>query len=261
MQRQAVVLEKHEEQIARHTAIQSQIAGWQLFVGAVTTGALIYIAYQQYIAAERQVTLEYAKIAPQFAISATLQQTVTGGSVDHAFPRELQVRIRRGEATVESVELIQEIEVSRLLTSNRGVIHHNCIIRVANYFEAKPNSTTEFTLSSAAKRIPLNTIWHQDSNVRDFITLAPENTLVVVNFVDLFDEKRSLKFAGASGRLEQIPSGNFAKSDIYETVDAKMVNLPIQIPKFFELQGSPPKTAGCRSHFGLKGGKKSYIDL
>lgn len=261
LHQQAHVLEKHEKQIARHTAIQSQIAGWQLFVGAVTTGALIYIAYQQYVAAERQVTLEYAKVAPQFAISATLQPTVKSSTTEHAFPQSLQVRIRRGEATVESVELIQEIRVARIFSVGSERRHDTCIMRVTNYFDAKPNSSTEFAFSKSAKRIPLEPIWHQDANFSDFVILSPHNTLVVVNFVDLFDEKRSVKFAGNDGKLEQIPSGDFAKSSLYETVNATMLDKPVQIPQFFVLQSARPQTAGCRSQFGMKGGKESFLEL
>jgi hypothetical protein len=261
LHQQSCILEKHEKQIAQHTAIQSQIAGWQLFIGAVTTGALIYIAYQQYIAAERQVTLEYAKVAPQFAISATLQPTVKGSAIAHAFPENLQVRIRRGEATVESVKLVQEIRLVRLFPVGAERRHDTCVIRVTNYFDTKTNSSTEFTLSQAAKRIPLDPIWHQDEKMSDFVILSPHNTLMTINYVDLFDEKRSVKFAGNDGKLEQIPSGDFAKSNLYETVDATIEDTRIRIPKYFTLQGAKPRTAGCRSQFGLKGGTNSFLEI
>ena len=251
------MLEKHEKQIARHTAIQSQIAGWQLFIGAATTAALIYLAYQQYLSAERQVTLEYAKVAPQFEVNSVLFPTEKSSAVDRSFPKDINLRIRRGEAVVNNVQIIQEIYLSRLITGKSSQ-DSTCIFRISNYLENRIGSTTEFSVSSAAKRFPLDPVWHQDRQMRDFVIFNPQNTLVKIDYSDIFTEKRTVRFTGFDGKFDQIPSGDFGKPSIYETVDVQMEDQPIRVPGIFKLIGDQPTTRGCRSLLGLSGGKDRF---
>ena len=252
------MLEKHEKQIARHTAIQSQIAAWQLFIGAATTAALIYLGYQQYLAAERQVALEYAKVAPQFEITSSLFDTEKSSVVYHSFPKDVNLRIRRGEATVNNVQIIQEIYLSRLVTGNKPQ-DSTCIFRVLNYLENRIGSSTEFSVLSPSKRFPIEPVWHQDEQMRDFVIFNPQNTLIKVEYNDIFAEKRTVRFTGTDGKFEQIPSGDFGKSSIYETVDVRMKDQPIRVPGVFTLVGQEPITRGCRSLLGLSGGKDRFF--
>lgn len=115
------MLEQHEKKIAEHTSIQTRIAWLQLFFGVVTTGLLIYVALLQFEAADRQATiadqqskLEYAKVAPQFSADSGTWRTATSEAVENKFPKDLSIRIQRGEASLERVNVVQELQLARL---------------------------------------------------------------------------------------------------------------------------------------------------
>lgn len=155
----ARILERHEARIARHTAIQSNIAALQLLFGVVTTGLLIYVAVLQFQAADRQATiadrqakLEYAKVAPQFAITATLLPTVRSSAIEYAFPKQIQLRIVRGEASIDKVEVAQEVEISRIHILNGNRVHDSCVLRLTDYFERKPASWTDWVASQTFQK-------------------------------------------------------------------------------------------------------------
>lgn len=94
--------------------------------------------------------------------------------------------------------------------------------------------------------------------MQDFVVLEPQNTLVTVWFLDLFGEKRQVRFAGVDGNLGQIPSGDYSKSNLYETVYGHVRDGKIRIPGSFRRLGPVPTTRGCRSMFGQAGGKDRF---
>lgn len=74
--RQSNAIEKHESQIARHTAIQTWTNIVTLLFGVITTVFLLYLTNNQLAInagqlaiSRRQVGLEYAKAAPVFSVS------------------------------------------------------------------------------------------------------------------------------------------------------------------------------------------------
>lgn len=260
LHQQSCALEKHERQIAQHTALQTYIAGWQMFIGVITTLVLIYITYQQYNAAERQVTLEYAKVAPQFIITMDFQNTELDNPRDNKFPRNLKIRLERGDATITSVEILQDISVSALLYSNKKSEHLRCVMRVSNYFKQSPGSSTDFINSNAARRIPLDPSWlDSKTDLTKFDIIEASGTLVKIDFIDILGNRRTVKFSGSKSLLQQIPSGDFARSSTYETVATEILDKPIKLAGSFKLTGSMPNTKGCRYQFNLTGGKPRFF--
>lgn len=260
LHQQSCALERHEEKIAKHTAIQSKIAISQLLFGAITTGLLIYVAILQFEAADRQATiadrqskLEYAKVAPQFIAKSDLLDTTRNPSVTKSFPKNVSIRILRGEAALERVTIRQEITISRVLDKQ-----YVCILRLSNYFDKSPGNITDFLSNKIFKKIASDPAFFQNEN-DDFLIISPENTQLIIEFRDLFGESRSKKLTGVNGVLTELPSGNFVRSSLYETVDAELVGDEFRVPGSFRLKGGLPETAGCRSIFGLKGGRERYF--
>jgi hypothetical protein len=228
--------------------------------GVITTGLLIYVAVLQFEAADRQATiadrqskLEYAKVAPQFIAKSDLLDTARNASVTKSFPKNVSIRILRGEAALERVTIRQEIQISRLLDKQ-----YTCILRLPNYFGREPGNITDFSSNKIFKKIASDPAFFQNGN-DDFLVVSPESTLLVIEFRDLFGESRSKKFTGVNGLITELPSGDFVRSSIYETVDAELVGTGFRAPGSFKLKGGPPATAGCRSIFGLKGGRERYF--
>lgn len=255
-ERFARIIEKHEKSIARHTAIQSWIGAVQLIVGASTTAALLYVTQQQYRASERQVLLEYAKVAPQFAANITSFPTDLSAAVPTSFPRDLSVRISRGEASITDVTPIQEVEVSRLRKGGHAV----CAVRISNYFDSKSGNITDFSAKLLFGNIARDPAKFQDAGMADFLIVRPQNSLVTITFDDIFGEKRIKRYVGDNGTLSELPAGDFSKSTVYETVDASIDKRSFAVPGSFSLIGAEPKTVGCRSLFGLKGGRASFYN-
>ncbi len=261
LHQQSCVLEKHEEKIARHTSIQTKVAWLQLLFGVITTGLLIYVAILQFQAADRQATiadrqakLEYAKVAPQFTARSN-QYTAQNGTADrNSFPKSLEIRILRGEAALESISPVQELRVSRIAR-----VHNTCVLRIGNYFKPKPGNIIDFVTTPAFERISADPAWFQDRAHDDFVIVSPENTLATIKYKDVFGEIRTKRYFGANGIIEEIPSGDFPKSSIYETIDVNFFGNSIRVPGSFKLTGSEPVTVGCRSLLGLSGGRVSFF--
>jgi hypothetical protein len=261
LHQQSCTLEQHEKQIAHHTSIQTRIAWIQLFFGVVTTALLIYVAVLQFQAADRQATiadrqasLEYAKVAPQFTVVETLYDTKKDESVTNSFPQEIGIRILRGEGVLQSVMVSQEINISRVLDDN-----FDCIVRISNYFQTKPGNITDLNSSIEFQKIASSPEWFQDERRRDFLIFNPKNTLVEVEYKDLFAKTRTKRFSGVNGKLTEIPSGDFSRSDLYETVNAAITSWPLRIPGSLKLTSKEPTTMGCRNLFGLRGGRTTFF--
>lgn len=258
--RQTDALEQHEGLIARHTQIQSRTNIIVAILGAISSVALIYIGYQQYKVSDRQVeledrvvALEYAKVSPQFSVESDFFPTERSGAVTHQFPKNLQVRITRGEAALESVEVFQELELSLVSRVNGA-----CRVRLINYFEQQPGNMTDFDGRRVFERVALNPSWFQDRSYSDFVVIEPQQTLVELGYRDIFDEAKVERFFGTDGIVSKIPSGDFPRSSYYETVDAELISDSITLPGSFRLIGDEPKTRSCRTILGLEGGEDTY---
>lgn len=257
---QSSILAEHEEKIARNTVIQTRIAAIQIFISVVTTVFLLYVAFLQFGATDRQASiaeaqnrLEYAKVAPRFTVRQGLLQTGIVGAVPSAFPANIEVRISRGDASLNDVIAVQEIRIFLLDGDS-----HTCVIRLDNYFENSPRNITDFVARSEFSNIAKNSTFYEDGNFRKFIMLSPEKTLVSIFFDDVFDKTRRIRFIGEDGNVDQLPSGEFPVSSIYETIEATFIAGQVKIPGSFKLRGEEPATKGCRSIFGLEGGVAGF---
>lgn len=248
------ILERHEEKIAHHTTIQSWIAFFQLIFGIITTGLLIYVAIlqfrvsnQQADSQDRQVKLEYAKVAPQFDVRANYFPLHASEASKYPFPQGALVRIIRGEASLQSVDATEEIKISHLINGQ----NYMCIIRLHNYFLQKSGNVTDFSAAPVMSRISSDPSWFEDKEDTRFTIVEASQTLITVKYKDIFGNEKLVRFSGNGSSLSQIPSGGFSRNEIWETVDGLLASPDrFSIPGSVTPVGPAPKTASCKLILG-----------
>lgn len=252
---QSCILEQHEKQIAKHTRIQSWIALIQLLFGVVTTVFLVYVAFLQFEASERQVSLadrqvrlEYAKVAPQFSTKVEYFPLKLLPASEAPFPRSVKIRILRGEVSLQDVRVVQELTVARLSPT-----HAACTIYLSNYFGPLPGNVTDFVANPLFEAVAADPAWHEDKvNFRNFVVVSAGQTRVEIRYRDVFGEDKVARFAGSKGALSQIPSGGFSSDTLYEGVEARLKSVKrFVVPGAFEPEFKPPQKKACRRVFGL----------
>lgn len=239
-----VAVERHEARVARHTSIQSWIAGFQLFLGFFTTLVLIYVAYLQYQASSREVALEYAKVAPQFAVSAEL----FGNEADERSlrtPKAISIRLSRGEASLTAVEALQDLRVYVLRTRGNQTSHLVCTLRISNYF-ARGNALTDWTANPAIHPHISARSFFFPSFPGDWVSLEPGPTWLRLHYTDVFGEEKSVVYSGEAGSFSQLPSNDFVDDPLYEVAEAAYRTNARRFPQLWKRRTNGLRTEGCR---------------
>jgi hypothetical protein len=244
--RQTRAIERHEGLIARHTAIQSWTNILTLVFSVITTCLLIYVANSQYEASERQVELEYAKVAPQFSVGMELFGTETSPAIENKVPSKLSIRLTRGEGVISRVEATQDFRVSILKIDSGDSSDSSCLVRTNNYFYFNDNYT-DAVAAPSINRIAGDPAFFYPKLHDNFYIIAPEKTWVKIFYIDIFGKERSLIFSGSGNRLSQVPSNDLSRNSLYEIFDAKFLSRDSgKFPEFWERPKSNPETDGCR---------------
>lgn len=205
--RQARVLEAHEKRVADHTALQSSTAIVGLIVSILTTVVLIWVAYQQYRTADRQVRLEYAKVEPSFTVSVEVAPNTT--YVNNAvavfdLPRRVRVIASRGDAVVEKVEFEQD--VGGYVSNLRDVVTNRdrCNLTVENLFSST-NGGLEAVLSPEFSRKISGSSFR--GPLSRYIGLHMDALWVEITYRDVFNETRKVLLKHEDGLTSVIASG------------------------------------------------------
>lgn len=220
LRHQANALDRHEKKIADHTGIQSWTAILSLIFGVITTAALILITYQQYKIAdrqasisERQVELEYAKIAPQFSVNVEPSAGVSADEYESRLPYGLSIKMDSGQAGRVSVRVFQDIRVA-VIEDGRSE-HLNCTIRTDNYFNAKLGSLNVMPHAKVASIVRDQSALY-GRNDTQFMSLSRGPTWVEISFSDIFSKRRRILYGGSNGELSVVPNGEMESDELFE---------------------------------------------
>jgi hypothetical protein len=251
--RQTDAIEKHEKIISDHAKIQSFTNILTLVFSVVTTAALIYIAYQQYNVsqwqtelAERQTSLEYAKVAPQFLVVMETFPTVTSGAIENKVPQSLIVRVKRGEGVIQRIQVYQDFLVSGIFRKQSEIVHANCQIRSNNYFRVAED-LSKADASPSINKIAIDPVFHYPDIGGDFFLIKPQGTYAVIEYEDVFGDTQKQVFSGTAGHLQKLPKPQLPQDGLYEIVEAGFLRGNAdRFPAYFDGRGVKPKSDGCK---------------
>jgi hypothetical protein len=227
---QGRTLNKHEDRLAQYSAIQTSTSVITLIFSVITTGLLIYIAYIQYRSTERQTTLEYAKISPQFVANIITANSKITQSVNNKLPTEVYVKLSRGDAVVTSLQVTQDFRVSHIvMTDGKNIDSRNtCIVRSDNYFSVNLGQLK--ALATESFRPLINDPIFVYPKETDFYIVAPVQTWVKIEYTDVFGVEQETVLTGSSGFLNRAPLGEFKQSNVYGTVEVPVSRQSGQFP-------------------------------
>lgn len=212
---------RHDKFIERHAALQTKIEIVSLFFTVVTTVFIVSITFLQYRANDRQVSLEYAKVAPRFNISISTFPSRTTASVDRAFPRSISVSVSNGNNRISELETYQDFRISVVYNANlRKKKIYTCIVRTKSYFKNNSNKTGAIA-DDRFSRIAAGPVFGYP-DIKTFFAIAPMTTWVKITYVDVFGDKKSALYANRGNTLNQIPGTEPALDQTYQTLEADL---------------------------------------
>jgi hypothetical protein len=237
-------LDRHERKIADHTAIQTWVAIVNTLVSLLTAGVLAYVAYLQFKTSNRQVELEYAKIAPQWSV--TVKREAPDSSVYtkgwDAYPAAIDIKLKRGEARITHVGVLQDLEVSTVIDQR---VVNTCDVRIGNYIvfrsdslSGAPHPKVRQIINEPYRRVGLTTL-----------LIDPGPTWVRIEFEDIFGKKRSVLLGGSEDVLSIVPDKRPVNSVLYETVSANFTPGPFVGARLFQAPETKPSKPDCEAVF------------
>lgn len=173
---QAEALNRHEAEIARHTAIQSWTNIISVVIATVTTVALIAIAVEQYRTSKRQVDLEYARSANRYEFIVDTYP-IEGSLGFYGLASGFHIQEKSG-SQILSIYVGQMATVSY----DRDSPTPSCTILIHPWFQRKSRET--FILRDDVKNIVTSGAVFDPRGER--ISIRPSVVSVYIKYIDVF---------------------------------------------------------------------------